>query len=306
MLLITLGDPGDLCSALLGAKAEAMGLLHIHCDEDEFGKQWSVLDKSNDSAEQHLVIDNDTYPTSNILFFPRFRSTPEIMLAADDQEVSHALIRERRSALHTLLIRSHGPVINLPYTGLANGAKPLQMQQLSKFGFSVPDWLVSNNWKAISTLQDQFTDGAIYKSVSGLRSQVRRLTRSEQSLFETSTPPVLVQEYIAGYDVRAHTIGNEVVATRISGSDQVDYRWSDQRIAYNPIDPPREICSLMCAFAREQNMILAGFDFRVDENNQWHCLEMNPAPTFATYEIGAHQPISEYILCAGLDHVAAA
>ncbi len=59
MMLVTLGDPGDLCSALLGAMAEEMGFVHIHCDEEEFGMKWSIRDDSNISVEQQLVIHNN-------------------------------------------------------------------------------------------------------------------------------------------------------------------------------------------------------------------------------------------------------
>ena len=302
-MLVTLGDPNDLCSAVLGAKAEAMGMVHKHCDEEKFGQCWSVRDKQGRPEDQTLIIDDREYSTNQILFFPRYRSTPAFKLAKQDQVMSNALVRERRSSIHFFLMRTQGVVINPPYSGLANGAKPLQMQQLTKFGFSVPRWLVTNNWADISAFLDTCSRGAIYKSVSGLRSQVRRLTDCERPLFRKRTPPVLVQEYIEGFDVRAHTICEDAIGTQIIGSDQVDYRWSDKKVNYRHIELPGKISKRICKFAKQQNMMLAGFDFRVDSENIWHCLEMNPAPTFATYEIGANQPISEYILRAGMNHI---
>jgi hypothetical protein len=115
---------------------------------------------------------------------------------------------------------------------------------------------------------------------------------------EAGSPPVIVQQRVPGHDVRVHTVADRCFATHIRGAEGVDYRFSDAVPGYEAGPVPRDLAARCCAFARQQRLLIAGFDFRVTEDGQWWCLECNPAPTFLPYEMSTGQPIAAALLDA--------
>ena len=93
---------------------------------------------------------------------------------------------------------------------------------------------------------------------------------------------MLVQEYIAGVDVRVHVVAGECFGTEVRGAG-VDYRF-DGHHSYRERDVPPEIGALCVTVAATEGLLLAGFDFRVDAFGLWFCLEVNPMPSFIPYQ----------------------
>jgi D-alanine-D-alanine ligase-like ATP-grasp enzyme len=61
---------------------------------------------------------------------------------------------------------------------------------------------------------------------------------------------------------------------------------------------PDEIAQRCVQVAQDEDLLLAGFDFRVDPSGRWHCLEVNPVPTFLPYEMSTGQPIGAAVVDA--------
>lgn len=62
------------------------------------------------------------------------------------------------------------------------------------------------------------------------------------------------------------------------------------------IGAARSSSAFACEVARAEGLLVAGYDFRVTDDDCWYCLEMNPVPTFLPYEMETVQPIAEAIL----------
>ena len=106
--------------------------------------------------------------------------------------------------------------------------------------------------------------------------------------------PTVIQEYVAGVDVRVHTVGARAFACRIAGTS-VDYRFEHEGAKYDRSEIPDELASRCCRFAEADGLVLAGFDFRLTEDGRWRCLEMNPVPSFLPYEFSSGLPIGAAI-----------
>jgi glutathione synthase/RimK-type ligase-like ATP-grasp enzyme len=104
----------------------------------------------------------------------------------------------------------------------------------------------------------------------------------------------VLQEYVAGSDVRVHTVGQRAFATEMI-SERVDYRF-DAVAQYRSAVVDPEIAERCCATAAAEGLLLAGFDFRVATDGGWHCLEMNPVPSFLPYEMCSGEPIGDAVL----------
>lgn len=290
-ILIRLGDPNDLCSKLLAARAQLFGLSDIFLDEEKLGEDWD-FGISKDAVS--LVVDNVSLDLSRAILFPRFCPKPSWSDNAD-REISYAAIRERRSAINLFLSRVPSPVVNRPYVGLENGSKPLQMMELNQAGFYVPPWIVTNSRNEALDFESNARGGCLFKSVSGMRSSVGWLAELSGDEERLATP-VIVQHFVAGVDVRCHVVDDICIATMISGTTGIDYRDKSTNVKFEAIEVPLETEQLMLSYACSKGIFLSGFDFKVDKQGRWHCLEMNPAPTFITYELGSGQQITQAIL----------
>jgi glutathione synthase/RimK-type ligase-like ATP-grasp enzyme len=188
-------------------------------------------------------------------------------------------------------------VVNRPSAGRSNASKPFQMAELQAAGFEVPRWIASNSQDAVRDFTAQVGGRAIYKAASGLRSRVRMLNASFLDRLAAGTTPSVVQEYVPGTDVRVHTVGRSAFACEVVGGG-VDYRFEHQGAKYAPAAVPSELVERCCSFAEADGLVLAGFDFRVTPERRWLCLEMNPVPSFLSYEFSSRVPIGDAVVDA--------
>lgn len=270
----------------------------LELDEQMLGRTWSF---SFDDATSNGLIES---AMGNVAFhdlegvFARFRPDPEAPPGVELDPMALQLLRaERRFGLYQLLDHLPCPVANRPSAGRSNGSKPLQMTNvLEPAGFQVPRWLVANDRAELIHFLDTVNGSAIYKAVSGLRSRVRRVDPQLLERIEAGTTPVLVQEYIAGVDVRVHVVAGECFGTEVRGAG-VDYRFDGQH-SFRERDVPPEIGGLCATVGAAEGLLVAGFDFRVDAAGFWFCLEVNPMPSFIPYQWQTGQPIAEAVLRA--------
>jgi glutathione synthase/RimK-type ligase-like ATP-grasp enzyme len=185
-------------------------------------------------------------------------------------------------------------VVNRPSAMAANHSKPYQLAQLHRLGFAVPDTLVTTDpdaarrfWRRHGTV--------VYKSVSGVRSIVRRLAAGDDDrLDDVRWCPTQFQQHIAGVDHRVHVVGERVFAARITAADD-DYRHpadgaAPQVVACRVPDALARVC---VELARRLRLPLVGIDLRLTPGGAWYCFEANPSPAFTWYEQASGQPIAE-------------
>jgi len=293
MKLITIGNPEDICSRMMQIRAENLGVNWFHLDESELGTKWKF-----DRVDQTTLFwDQQSVDLSDALIFPRF----DTQICEDATTNETSFIKERRASIHAFLDGAPGIVVNRPFRGLENGSKPTQMISLEHAGFDIPDWIASNDNKQLSEFTKKFEKGVIAKSISGLRSRVSMLQENAAYKQNELTTPILAQQFIEGDDVRVHTVLGKCVATQVKSTDDIDFRWSEQPVSYQHIELPSVIDDKCISYANSQGMALAGFDFKIGQDEKWWCLEMNPAPSISVYEIGSGFPISEVLINRATD-----
>ncbi|NMO55188.1 RimK domain-containing protein ATP-grasp [Actinoplanes sp. TBRC 11911] len=190
-------------------------------------------------------------------------------------------------------------VISRPSAAASNGSKPAQIRHAAACGFPVPETLVTNDPVAAASFARQHGE-VVYKSVSAIRSRVRRLT-ARDDLAQVAVCPTQFQAWIPGTDVRVHVVGAETFATRVE-SEADDYRYAASqglpRAELSPFDLPDVVAARCQMLTARLGLPVAGVDLRVTADDEWYCFEVNPSPAFAYYEAGAGQPIAAAV--AGL------
>lgn len=162
-----------------------------------------------------------------------------------------------------------------------NGAKPLHETVLSSFGLVVPPSLTSCDRAAL----ENFMRGrrCVVKSCSGVRATASEITLADLARYHPARGPLHVQHLIEGFDVRAHVLGSEVFALRVT-AQTLDYRSRDSEAQYEPYDLPETLADTIVAATRAQGLYFAGWDFKVDSSGAHWCLEANPMPGYSMYD----------------------
>jgi hypothetical protein len=161
-----------------------------------------------------------------------------------------------------------------------NGYKPAHYAWLSAHGLLVPPSLLSADPRRIR----EFIGGgrAVVKPVCGTRATTREIGQDDLGRLARSAGPVLVQRMIEGDDVRVHVVGDAVIACRFS-STTIDYR-SDREATREVTGIPAALASLLVARTAEQGLAFAGWDFKLDRDGTYWCLECNPMPGYSFYD----------------------
>lgn len=177
-------------------------------------------------------------------------------------------------------------VLNRPSAAATNRSKPYQIQIISRYGFAVPDTLVTTDPADVEELLLE-RRRLIYKSVSGTRSIVAELSEAHRERFgDISTCPTQFQEYVPGTDYRVHVVGSQVFACSIK-TEATDYRYavlSGATVSMVAEALPSELERQCVDLARGLGLGLAGIDLRLDPAGRWWCFEVNTAPGFTWFE----------------------
>lgn len=218
-------------------------------------------------------------------------------------------LREHFASLHRMLTTwgevAPVRVVNRASAMGSNFSKPYQAQIVREHGFRIPETLVTNDPELVRELAAR--SPVVYKSVSGVRSIVRRLEREDgRRLDRIRWCPTQFQEYVDGVDVRVHTVGERVFGTLVK-SDATDYRYPSQdhgtHAELEPYDVSDGLAARCIALTEAMGLELAGIDLRVTQGGEIYCLEVNPLPAFSYYESHTGQPIARAVArrLAGID-----
>ncbi|MGY4398570.1 glutathione synthase/RimK-type ligase-like ATP-grasp enzyme [Sphingomonas sp. UYAg733] len=170
-------------------------------------------------------------------------------------------------------------VINRPGHFQDNGSKPLHEALLARSGFLVPESLTSSDGDALMSFARA---PSIVKTISGTRADCWMVAPDDFIAFQPESGPVHLQRLVEGADVRAHVVGDAVLALRID-SDTTDYR-IDGEARYAPIMLPDALTDRMTRTARDMGLIFSGWDFKLDKDGQLWLLEANPMPGYNSYD----------------------
>jgi hypothetical protein len=211
------------------------------------------------------------------------------------EENVQALYAEYDAGLSLLLEDLPCLVVNRLGPGMSNHSKPYQALLVRECGLLTPPTLVTNDPDAARRFFDEWQGEVIYKSLSGVRSIVRRVGPEQlERLPLLRYGPAQFQAYIPGDNVRVHTVDDRVFATRVR-STAVDYRYARREgadVQMKAVDLSPQVAESCVRLARQMGLHFAGIDLKLTPRDEYYCFEVNPSPGFLFYEQHTHQPIS--------------
>ena len=222
------------------------------------------------------------------------RALPEVKTQEADSPK-----RQYCRALHDTLMRwceiAPTRVVNRAAPMGSNFSKPYQAQLIQEYGFEVPETLVTNEADLVREFQRRHT-AVIYKSISGVRSIVQRMTdRDDERLDLIRWCPTQFQEFVEGTNVRVHTIGEEVFATSVS-TEATDYRYAFRQVGdpaeLTEVELSDELREKCVNLTRGLGLAFAGIDLKITPDDRVFCFEVNPCPAYSYYQANTGQPIA--------------
>ncbi|MGA2597914.1 MAG: RimK domain-containing protein ATP-grasp [Bryobacteraceae bacterium] len=188
-------------------------------------------------------------------------------------------------------------ILNRPSAMASNNSKPYQSSLIQAQGFAIPETLVTTDKDALEAFWEKH-GSIVYKSISGVRSIVTRMTPAHRQRFAVlANCPTQFQQWIPGTDFRAHVVGRDVFACRVESS-ATDYRYpccEEDAPKIQAQDFPDDIRERCVGLAASLGLLLAGIDLRRTPDNRWFCFEVNPSPAFTYYEQLSGQPIADAV-----------
>lgn len=186
-----------------------------------------------------------------------------------------------------------GKVVNRGLAGAHNSSKPLHESVLQEFGFRVPESITGCDPQELRRFVH---DGpTVSKTVCGVRAQTAAITEAELNDFVPESGPVHLQRMVKGADARVHVIGETVVAQRLS-AETVDYRRGGVMDDLEVFELPAPVRDLVIYATSRIGLAFAGWDFKIDDDDRYWCLEVNPMPGYSPYDLRCDGAITRALL----------
>lgn len=296
-MILVAGGIADKVTELVCARLDACGFPYRLFDLGRYPAGYGVSVRCADGEMRGCLsgpdwrLECDQIDAAYVRFLgPEGRIPPPALSAPQAQELQ----LEADAALMAALDALPCPVVNRLGGGMSNNSKPYQLLLIARAGLRVPATLVTNDPSAAQAFLAEHGE-VIYKSISGVRSVVRRLGPDQQArLGLLRNGPAQFQALVRGCDVRVHTVGDRLFATRIR-SDAIDYRYArreGREVEMEPIELPPAIAAACLRVAADLGLLHAGIDLKETPDGGWCCFEVNPCPGFIYFERHTGQPIS--------------
>jgi len=300
-MILLCGIPTETPMALVSDALTSNGTRYVVLNQRKFASMKMSLDINGGKTTGRLQLNGDSYSVDEFTgVFTRlmdYHHLPELKDApADSPELKFC------SNLFETLTRwaeiSPARVVNRVAPMGSNFSKPYQAQLIKRFGFEVPETLITNDPELVRAFRARH-GRVIYKSISGVRSIVQTLTDDDMSRIDNIRwCPTQFQAFVEGTNVRVHTVGEKVFATAIS-TDATDYRYahrqSGDHAELRPAELADDLAEMCVKLSAGLGLAFAGIDLKITPENYVYCFEVNPSPAFSYYESQTGQPISRAV-----------
>jgi glutathione synthase/RimK-type ligase-like ATP-grasp enzyme len=297
-MILICGGLADVVTELVCARIEDLGYDYRLLDLGHYPEGYTVTWRWTGGAPHGTVTGLDwTLDIADITgVYVRYLGVEgHAPLATAPDGTATAIIAESQAGLAMLLDQLPCPVANRIPPGMSNQSKPYQALAIREVGLQIPRTLITSDPIEARRFYDELDGEVVFKSLSGIRSVVRRMEpRDLARLGHLRHGPAQFQAFVPGDNIRVHTVGDALFATRCH-SDVVDYRYARRQggtVAMEPAALPSRVAEACRALSQGIGLIIAGIDLKETPDGDYYCFEINPSPGFSWYEQETGQPIS--------------
>ncbi|MFJ6621495.1 ATP-grasp ribosomal peptide maturase [Kitasatospora sp. NPDC091335] len=190
--------------------------------------------------------------------------------------------------------------VNHPWANRAAEYKPTQLAAAQRFGFLVPDTVITNSEDEAREFVAAQACGAVYKplwntpyAVGGRPHAVwvREVDPADLTDAVSVCPHLFQAKVPKAFDARVTAVGNRLFGVRIDSPD-LDWRRRQDRMTCTPIDVPEPVARSVAAYLGQLRLVYGAFDFAVTASGAWYFLESNPNGQWAWQPAGTTDAIA--------------
>lgn len=304
-MILFLGIPSEPPMRLAIESAQRLGVDHVMLNQRHMDSSDLIVELSGTAVGGRLVHDGRRHALESFTgIYVRVMDVATLPDFAPGRRLGTAgvLRRQRAHGMQAALLDwlelADCRIASRPSAMTSNISKPYQAQLIESCRLATPVTLVTNDPDEVRRFAAEH-GSVVFKSISGVRSIVRRLdTRTLSRLDRIRSLPTQFQAHVPGVDVRVHVAGDEVHAAEIR-SEAVDYRYAGRDGVGAEALPhalPDEIADRCRAVSRALALPLCGLDLRRTPDGRYVCFEANPMPAYAYYQEATGQPISDSLI----------
>jgi RimK-like ATP-grasp domain len=300
-MILLCGIPTESPMALVSEALERKRMPYVVLNQRKFSIMKLKLEITGGQPSGKLQLNGDCYRLDDFSgVFTRlmdYRFLPELKDAPPDSP-QRLVCRNLFDTLTRWAEITPARVVNRIAPMGSNFSKPYQAQLIQRYGFEVPETLITNDPELVRQFRAQHGK-VIYKSISGVRSIVQTLTDDDMDRLENIRwCPTQFQAFVEGTNVRVHTVGKQVFATAIK-TEATDYRYAERQSGdhaeLREVELSAELAEMCLKLTEGLGLAIAGIDLKVTPDNRVYCFEVNPSPAFSYYEANTGQPISSAV-----------
>lgn len=300
-MILLCGIPTESPMALVSEALESNGTRYVVLNQRKYSSMKMSLEINRGKPSGKLQLNGDSYSVDEFTgVFTRLMDYHHLPELKDAPETSPE-VNFCRNLFDTLTRWAEitpARVVNRVAPMGSNFSKPYQAQLIKRYGFEVPETLITNDPELVRAFRARH-GRVIYKSISGVRSIVQTLTDDDMTRIDNIRwCPTQFQAFVEGTNVRVHTIGDKVFATAIK-TDATDYRYAQRQSGdyadLRPVDLADDLAEMCVKLAAGLGLAFAGIDLKITPENYVYCFEVNPSPAFSYYESQTGQPISRAV-----------
>jgi len=300
-MILLCGIPTETPIALVREALDDNNTPYVVLNQRKFSTMKMSLEISGGKPSGKLQLNGDSYSVDEFTgVFTRLMDYHHLPELKDEPAGSPQL--KFCSNLFETLTRwaeiSSARVVNRVAPMGSNFSKPFQAQLIKRYGFEVPETLITNDPQLVRAFRARH-GRVIYKSISGVRSIVQTLSDDDMTRIDNIRwCPTQFQAFVEGTNVRVHTVGERVFATAIK-TDATDYRYahrqSGDHAELRPVDLSDDLAEMCVKLSAGLGLAFAGIDLKITPDHEAYCFEVNPSPAFSYYESQTNQPISRAV-----------
>jgi hypothetical protein len=300
-MILLCGIPTETPIALVREALDHNGARYVVLNQRKFSSMKMSLEIKGGKPAGRLQLNGDSYSVDEFTgVFTRLmdhRHLPEL----HDEPADSPQLKFCSNLFDTLTRWAEitpARVVNRVAPMGSNFSKPFQAQLIKRYGFEVPETLITNDPELVRAFRARH-GRVIYKSISGVRSIVQTLTDDDMTRIDNIRwCPTQFQAFVEGTNVRVHTVGDKVFATAIK-TDATDYRYahrqSGDHAELRPVDLSDDLAEMCVKLSAGLGLAFAGIDLKITPEHDVYCFEVNPSPAFSYYESQTGQPISRAV-----------
>jgi glutathione synthase/RimK-type ligase-like ATP-grasp enzyme len=187
--------------------------------------------------------------------------------------------------------------------------KLYQLQKAKQIGFNIPNTIVTNCYKKLSSFIHDNDKNVIIKPIRQGRIQlldgVRTIFTNQvtQAVLENLThydlTPCIVQNNVSkDYEIRITIVGDKVFSAKINSQENENTQtdWRKEKTPFSEYKLPIDIHDKCIILLKELNISFGAIDMIKDKNGKYIFLEINPNGQWAWIEMETGLKISEAII----------